>query len=411
MFVARVLFVVLLSFQSLAQVVIDSDSSLVSYLRSKDPLIDKVLGDSSYRVQLVYTSLRKTEDEVRPITFAHTSDQYFYPASTVKLPIALLTLEKLERLGLGLDDVLKINDDVDCGNKKFITLTQSRDITFRTLIEEMIVVSDNYYYNCLYHFVTPKEINDRLKELGFGATNIYRSFSGCDVVNHLHTNSLEVRNANGAVVYEQEEQYMNLCDMSGCYVLSEDKKLGEKHEYKRQILDGPYDFNYNLELSLEDLSGILLKLVQPSLFLSDSVWRLNDLNRNFIVQTCARYPSDLANLQYRNNSKYPDNIYKYVYSSEGEIEKADEGVISKLGLSYGFTTDVAFVIDRKSDVQYLLAVSIYTNKNKIVNDGVYEYEEIARPFISAVAKELRAYESTLKNRAPLDTDLLDLIFE
>jgi hypothetical protein len=34
---------------------------------------------------------------------------------------------------------------------------------------------------------------------------------------------------------------------------------------------------------------------------------------------------------------------------------------------------------------------MYTNENDVVNDGVYEYEEMARPFLARLGSLIREY--------------------
>lgn len=65
-----------------------------------------------HRVQIIYTQIdRDAENRPTFTSFTYRVDpaEYFYPASTVKLPTALLALEKLQRLsidGLGRDTAM-----------------------------------------------------------------------------------------------------------------------------------------------------------------------------------------------------------------------------------------------------------------------------------------------------------------
>lgn len=54
-----------------------------------------------YELQLLYTQInRKPDGEIEFIDFQYRVNDrsYFYPASTVKLPVAVLALEKLKEL-------------------------------------------------------------------------------------------------------------------------------------------------------------------------------------------------------------------------------------------------------------------------------------------------------------------------
>src|SRR5688500_9113689 len=68
---------------------------------SDDPVTKEVLADpSGYRLQIIYTRIDRDRKN-RP-RFAHSSygdtTAYFNPASMVKLPLAILALEKLNRI-------------------------------------------------------------------------------------------------------------------------------------------------------------------------------------------------------------------------------------------------------------------------------------------------------------------------
>jgi len=384
----------LLSGKLNAQNSISDSTSFFNYIQGKDSLVDKIINDPSYRFQIVYTQIATNDcDSIVFNTIDASTNDYFFPASTVKLPIALLTLEKMQKLGIGLDDIIKINDDTHCGNTRFIKLSKENNLSFRTLIEEMIVVSDNNYYNSLYHFVTPREINARLYDLGFTDTHIYKSFTGCEIQEHLHTNSLDVLDSSGELIYHQEEDVIDLENMYQYYTYSENYLLGSKHEAKnKKIVVGAYDFNYNLELPLDEMNEMMLRLMMSESIEGKQQWDLSSEHERFIIETLAMFPRELKNKKYKNQIHYPDNIYKYILFGEETFDTESITVYSKIGLSYGFTTDVAFVSNPKKGIQFLLSISLYTNANDIVNDGDYEYETIARPFISRLSNIIYQYE-------------------
>lgn len=361
-----------------------TEGDLDSLLRS-DEVVRKVLDDPTYRFQLKYSVISKCERiDQSPFTISIGEDQYFYPASTVKLPIALLTLEKIKKLNLELDDQLIIDDIVDCGNKRYIERCSSEKLTFRRLIRELIIVSDNDHYNALYHFLTPKDIMDRLSELGYNGTRIYKSFTGCDVVNQLKTNSLKVLR-NGSVVYTQEASVMALNEMANCFFYDEMKLIGQKHEYDRRIVVGPFDFNYNLDIPLEELHEMMMRLFVKQTYIGDLQWDMLDKHEVFIKRTLAELPKDLTDSKFHDQDNYPNNVFKFFM----EGRSGDRVMYhSKIGLSYGFTTETCYFDIPESCNDFLVSVSLYTNSNKTVNDGDYEYEEIARPVLQRIAKLL-----------------------
>src|SRR6185312_6940018 len=82
-----------------------TDSLLDKILKSnKDSLMQHILRHKEkYRVQIIYTRIDRDASN-RPSFknfYFNTGDSlYYYPASTVKLPLAALSLEKLNRLHL-----------------------------------------------------------------------------------------------------------------------------------------------------------------------------------------------------------------------------------------------------------------------------------------------------------------------
>ena len=67
--------------------------------------------DSSakYRTQIIFTQVKIKHNKPQFITYRFQPyKKYFYPASTVKLPVALLTLQKLHQLKISPKNFLEI---------------------------------------------------------------------------------------------------------------------------------------------------------------------------------------------------------------------------------------------------------------------------------------------------------------
>src|SRR6187431_873409 len=84
--------------------------------KEKDSLLQNVLAHpDTYRYQLVYTQIDRDGKNQPTFTnyyYQFDSLRYFNPASTVKLPLALLTLEKLhglEKYGVDLNTPVMID--------------------------------------------------------------------------------------------------------------------------------------------------------------------------------------------------------------------------------------------------------------------------------------------------------------
>ncbi|RZL15827.1 MAG: hypothetical protein EOO62_02920, partial [Hymenobacter sp.] len=97
-----VLLTLLLTTRAQAQTTQYPDSPLLDSLLRTNPALTKVLSHpATYQLQLIYTQINRDAHNVPHFT-QHTYHlnprQYFNPASLVKLPVALLALEKLHTL-------------------------------------------------------------------------------------------------------------------------------------------------------------------------------------------------------------------------------------------------------------------------------------------------------------------------
>src|SRR5690348_5120578 len=87
-----------------------ADNYLENLLRSYPAYFDTLLArPGEYNIQVIYTRIdrnKKNEPSFTDYTFYQNPGRYFYPASTVKLPIALLSLQKLNQMqaaGVNMD--------------------------------------------------------------------------------------------------------------------------------------------------------------------------------------------------------------------------------------------------------------------------------------------------------------------
>ncbi len=337
-----------------------------------------------YRFQLVFTAIR---DGSVNESFSFGTDKYYYPASLVKVPVALLALEKMQRLGISLDDFIVFDTVNACGSTRFVQLSQQQNISFRQLFMELLVVSDNNFYNALYHFVGPEEIDEKMNQKGFHNSYIFRAFTGCDKLEQLHTYPWKVSSPNGTKVTEESEIFADTNLLSANYQYTERRLFGSSHENKEgEIVAGPYDLNYMLEMKMENLQEMMLTLLFPDQYAIEKRWEISEEAKAFILKLMQKYPSEIES-SYRNIRDFEDTIYKYAHQEESGR------TTSKLGLSYGFASETVYYEIPNSKNAFLLTYSIYVNKNDCVNDGKYEYEEVARPFAQSLFKAMQQYMS------------------
>ena len=354
-----------------------------------DSLVDHVLSNRErYRLQFMVTDIIEN-DSVFVIGETHDYSVprwYFYPASVVKLPIALMSLEKLKELNFSTQASLRFDRDFECGNMKFVEESRKSSLSFQKMIRELLIVSNNDYYNSLYHFLTPKRINNEFFQKGFAQTNIYRDFSGCEMPLNLKTHGFVLSESSTGKCYIQRESHLELEEFASKYRYDSIKLLGSRKEYRREIVNGPFDFNYNLEYSVRDIHSTSMRLFFPQFFDREDCWDIREEDRKLLIESMMSVPKDLKQAKYTDKKEYPDNFYKYLV--HGDKNQKYDSVISysKLGLSYGFVTETAYIHNPTTNRHYVTTINLYVNSNDIINDGKYEYDELARPFFARLGQ-------------------------
>lgn len=337
----------------------------------KDPMVDKVLEQKEkYRLQIILSAI--CDDSFQ--TKSYADNQYYYPASLVKFPTVLAVLSKMKREGIALEDRIILNDIEIRGSKTFITKTR-KGISFRELIEKTMVVSDNDYYNVLYHFVTPRALNAYLTNAGFEDVLIYRCFNGCSKDEQLKTAGYSVFGENDSLKLRKEGDLMNWEEISELFPYDEDKLVGDKHVAKGKVYSAPYDFNENLEFPLESLHRMMISFVEDT---TDQLWQLGKEYRIFLLEKLSQFPEDIG------ESKYKSNDFKIIGFGDQNRDNSRFITYSKIGYSYGFITETAYVRDSRSGRDFYLTVSMYVNRNQTINDGRYEYSTVATPFMGSL---------------------------
>ena len=61
-------------------------------------------------------------------------------------------------------------------------------------------------------------------------------------------------------------------------------------------------------------------------------------------------------------------------------------IYNKVGHAYGTITDVAYIKDKKNEIEFFLTATILVNENKIFNDDIYESDQIGIPFLAALGR-------------------------
>lgn len=355
-------------------------------LLGKDSLVDFVLKNrDKYRLQFIVTDIQRDQDGNEDFkTYDYTTGEYFYPASMVKLPTAVAMMEILDSLGLSKNCYIKMNSDVSCGNNVFAEMTQKRNIPIQLAIEDMLSISDNYYYSLFFHAVTPKTLNDKLLDRQLVDTKIYSSFSGCPRGKEVQTHSYNLFLPDGKLANSYPRTYLDSSSYIYRLPYSKDKLVGKYQIENYKKVAKPYDFNYNLEYPLKDIHETVFRLIFPQHIDNVERFRLSFESRKYLLKCMGNFPREMKNKIYHDKNQYPDNYYKYAIIGN-KPELASSGryrIFSKIGISHGFVTESAYIVDFENQKDFMVSISIYVNDDDVMNDNLYEYKKLARPFIA-----------------------------
>ncbi|HUB59061.1 MAG TPA: serine hydrolase [Puia sp.] len=373
-----------------------TDSFLVALLREHaSPALLHVLDHpDSFRYQLIYTRIdrdRKNRPQFRNFYYRVDPLDYFNPASTVKMPLAFLALEKMDSLArYGVDrETPMYTDSAYSGQVTVDEDTSAAGVlpTLAQYIRKIFLVSDNEAYNRLYEFVGQEAINRRLWQLGYPDIRITRRFVPMTEDENRHTNPIRFVEG-GRVLYRQPPAVSRLDFDFSHRVLIGDAYY-DRHD---SLIHAPMDFTRHNNFPLEDGQQILQSVLFPGSVPESRRFRLSPGDYSFLYKYMSEYPRESLHPRY-DTAEYFDSYTKFFFFRAGRSPVPSYiRVFNKPGWSYGFLTDYAYIADFKNNVEFMLSGTIYVNRDGILNDDKYEYEEIGWPFFKDVGEIIYQYE-------------------
>jgi len=352
-----------------------------------------------YRIQIVYTQIdrdARNRPHFQTFTFGD-STQYFYPASTVKMPAAFLALEKLNLLGIiGANH----NSTMLTGKGRVPQTAVESDSTSASglpsiahYVRKIFLVSDNDAFNRLYEFLGQEYLNQRLREKGYPRTRIVHrlSVSGFDTIANRFTNPVSLLDSAGNLRYFQGEVY------SKCP--PEEMGLGRQALGKGyigsdgQLVAQPFDFSFRNYTGLRELHDMLQAVIFPDAVPKERRFRLNSEDEELLLRAMSMLPAESAYPRY-DPIAYPDRYVKFLmFGDSSDVPMPSHiRVFNKVGNAYGFLTDVAYIVDFSNKVEFLLAATIHVNADGVFNDNQYEYDALGYPFLGALGRAVYQYE-------------------
>ncbi|TVT37960.1 serine hydrolase [Hymenobacter setariae] len=379
------------------------DSPLLDSLLRTSPALAKVLSHpSTYQLQLIYTQINRDAQNVPHFT-QHTYHlnprQYFNPASLVKLPVALLALEKLHTLPttINRNTILSTGTAWRCQTPvPFAAPADSnRQATVGNYIKRMLLVSDNLAYNRLYEFLGQKQLNDRLQQLGYSGSRIVRRFAPCDTAANRHTNPVAFHTPTGDTLYTQPAQTNPRTPAPPLGPIY----AGRAYKAGDHIIHRPYEFTTANNLPLPDITALLQTALFSEATPATQRPHLTPVDYAFLRQYLHLTPHASQFTPY-TSPKYFDAYKKYLYYGRRPEAQPQAGlrIFNIVGMSHGYLADVAYFADSLHQSEFLLSAVLYVNQDGIINDATYEYDTIGEPFLAQLGQLFYQYEARRPRR-------------
>lgn len=388
------LFILLVPVSGRAQ--LKNDEWLKSLLtKEDDSLLNAVLNEpETYRYQIIYTQINRDKNNVPSFKNYYCNVdpfRYFNPASVVKMPLAFLSLEKLNRLripGVSKYTSMQFDSAWSGQTKAYKDSTAENGLpSMAHYIRKAFLISDNDAYNRMYEFLGQQTINRRLHEMGYPEARITRRFQRMTPEENRHSNPVRFIKQDGTLIYYQPPAFnKDSFDFSRIY------KMGKAHyNADDSLINEPIDFTKANNLPLENMQQLLQSVMFPNSVAAKQRFQLTKDDYDFLYRYLSQYPSETNYPKY-DTSQYYDSFVKFFIRSADHTMPSHIRVFNKVGWAYGCLTDVAYIADFKNKVEFMLAVTIYVNSDGILNDDNYDYETIGWPFLYKMGQTIYRYE-------------------
>ena len=361
------------------------NSNPIELVLKSDPYLKEIIKDKEdYEIQVMLTKINhdNTKIDFQNYQYQHDENQYFYPASTIKLPIVVLTLKKINELrSKGSDITLKskiiLNNVDNYSNFKL----QDSITSFQNLIADIFLVSDNSASNILIDFIGYNYFNDEMQNAGFDKTYLNHKFNPDPYVNStwqisdLDNNMISSINDNQKIIKADDKT--NGLDK------------GESRYFNGEILDESLNFSEKNRFSITDMHNLIKYIFYPEIFDMANTFNLNVEDYDFIRYWMSRFTYEDIGEKFIGDEKFFETYNKFfIHGDEQSVSNEQIRVYNKIGQAYGTSIDNGLIKNYQNNVEFILTSTIYTNKNKVINDNLYEYDDIAEPFLAKLSRAI-----------------------
>lgn len=336
-----------------------------------------------HELQVLYSSVSrdgKGRISFQDANYKVDDSMYFYPASTVKLPVAVLALEKINEIQ---DSGIQITK-----NTEYHFLNDSISHTIASDIRSIFAVSDNDAYNRLFEFLGQDYINKKLHQKGLKPVRISHRFSG--------ETSLDTLTRQIIFQLENSESYELPVTYNIRAVPLKLKGVEKGKAYMENDSLRKTDFNFGLKnyFPLRVQHQLMKQLFFPQEFEEKERFGLTENDRTFLFEAMSAYPRQAG---YDDEEFYDSYGKFFLFGDSEEPITSNIRIYNKVGYAYGTLTETAYIHDADNNVEFILSATLLVNENEVFNDNEYEYDSIGIPFLAELGRQIYEYELNKRN--------------
>ena len=355
-----------------------------SSFRKNDFLKEIIKEKEDYEIQILLTKIDQYNSKVdfQEYKYQHDDNKYFYPASTIKLPIVVLTLKKINELrSKGSEITLKSKITLNYKDDYSELVIRDSITSFQNLIADVFLVSDNSASNILIDFIGYNYFNHEMENAGFYKTYLNHKFNPDPYVNStwqisdLDNNIISSINDNQKIIKADEK--------------TNGLEKGERRYFKGEILDESLNFSEKNRSSITDMHNLIKYIFYPEIFDSTNTFNLNVEDYDFLRYWMSRFTYEDIGEKFIGDEKFFETYNKFfIHGDEQSVSNEQIRVYNKIGQAYGTSIDNGLIKNYQDNVEFILTATIYTNKNKVINDNLYEYDDLAVPFLAKLSRAI-----------------------
>ena len=374
--------ILLLSIYSL---LLSCSSDPIELVLKSDTFLKGLVNDKQdYAIQIMLTKINQYDSNVDFQSYQYQVDenQYFYPASTIKLPLVILTLKKINELrSRGSEITLK--SKIVLSSKDSIAKLKLKDsiTSFQNLIADIFLVSDNSASNILIDFIGYNYFNQEMKNVGFEKTYLNHKFNPDPYFNYTwkisdYFNNVISSNGDKQLIIKAEAKTKGLFK-------------GERRYLNGEILGEPLNFSEKNRFSIADMHNLIKYIFYPEIFDKENSFNLSVEDYDFLRYWMSRFTYEDIGEKFIQNENFFETYNKFFIHGDEQIPINENiRVYNKIGQAYGTSLDNGLIKNYQDNIEFILSATIYTNKNNVINDNLYEYRDIGVPFLAKLSRAI-----------------------